>query len=490
MIYAGLDIGTTGSKITIFDDTEKKDRFYENYPSKRDANGHEIDASIIYETILHLIQKSVQAYPSLCAIGFTSFGETFVMLDKEDHILFPSMIYTDPRGEEEAKELETKIGKEKLGHIVGQIGQGMFSLPKLMYIKKHHPEIYQKADKVMLMEDYIIYMLTGKRQIDYALASRTLAFDVNTRSWSKEIFLAADIDSSLFSTPVPIGTSAGNIKEELKKQLKITHPLEIIHIAHDQIANALGAGVYEEGSAVDGLGTCECVTITFKGVPQSNILYEYGYGVIPYVRENYNVSYALISTGGALIDWVIQTYFKDLEDKDDCFSILNSKVKDEPTSVLVLPHFAGASTPYMDAHAKGAIINLDLSTSRYEIYQATLESLCYEMKLSLDLLEKAGIHIQKMYASGGGSKNDTWLQMKANIFNVPIYQLESIDTGTLGSAIVVGTALKLFNSYEEGMKKLIRVKKVFYPNQEQHETYLKIYQTYQKIYESMKGLRI
>ena len=165
-------------------------------------------------------------------------------------------------------------------------------------------------------------------------------------------------------------------------------------------------------------------------------------------------------------------------------------MKSKPTSVLVLPHFAGASTPYMDAHAKGAIINLDLSTSRYEIYQATLESLCYEMKLSLDLLEKAGIHIQKMYASGGGSKNDTWLQMKANIFNVPIYQLESIDTGTLGSAIVVGTALKLFSSYEEGMKKLIRVKKVFYPNQEQHETYLKIYQTYQKLFETMKGLRI
>lgn len=490
MIYAGLDIGTTGSKITIFDNVQKKERFYEDYPSKRDANGHEIDVHAIYETVLHLIQKSVQHYPSLCAIGFTSFGETFVMLDKDDQILFPSMLYTDPRGEEEAKELEEKIGKEKLGHLVGQIGQGMFSLPKLMYVKKHYPDIYQKANKVLLMEDYIIYMLTGKRQIDYALASRTLAFDVNTRSWSKEIFHLAGIDSSLFSTPVPIGKSAGYLKEELKNKLGLTKDIEMIHIAHDQIANALGAGVYEEGTAVDGLGTCECVTVTFKGVPTSNILYEYGYGVIPYVRENYNVCYALISTGGALIDWVLQTYFKDLKDQKDCFSILNSHVKKEPSKVLVLPHFAGASTPYMDAHAKGAIINLDLSTSRYEIYQATLESLCYEMKLSLDQLEKAGVHIKKMYASGGGSKNDTWLQMKANIFNVPIYQLESIDTGTLGSAIVVGTTLKLFSSYEDGMNKLVRVKKVFYPEKEQQEMYERIYQTYQKLYESVKGLRI
>lgn len=490
MIYAGLDIGTTGSKITIFEDTLKKDRFYLDYPSKRDANGHEIDAFLIYKTILKLIQISMQKYPALTAIGFTSFGETFVMLDKEDQILFPSMLYTDPRGEKEARYLEEKIGKEKLGKLAGQIGQGMYSLPKLMYVKKHYPEIYKKVDKVLLMEDYIIYMLTGERKIDYALASRTLGFDIHTRTWSKEIFNVAEIDSSLFSTPVPIGESSGKMKLSLCEELHLPHSLEIIHIAHDQIANALGAGVFEEGTAVDGCGTCECVTAVIHGIPQNPLIYDCGYGVTPYVRKDYHVTYALISTGGALIDWVLNTYFVELKEDPNCFTKLNEKVKETPTSVLVLPHFAGASTPYMDPHAKGAIVNLDLSTNRYEIYQATLESLCYEMKISLDLLKEAGVNIQKMFVSGGGAKNDAWLQMKANIFDIPIYQLESIDTGTLGSAIVVGTALGVFSSYQEGMEKLSKIKRVFIPNEEKHAAYMKIYPIYKKLYDAMKEMRI
>lgn len=135
MIYGGLDIGTTGSKLTVFDDYAQKERFYLNYPSKRDNNGHEIDANIIYETVIQLLEIAVQKY-QITSIGITSFGETFVLLDKFDNILFPSLLYTDPRGNKEALYLERKIGKKKLGEITGQVGQGMFSLPKLMYIKK------------------------------------------------------------------------------------------------------------------------------------------------------------------------------------------------------------------------------------------------------------------------------------------------------------------------------------------------------------------
>lgn len=489
MIYGGLDIGTTGSKLTVFDDYAQKERFYLNYPSKRDDNGHEIDANIIYETVIQLLKIAVQKY-QITAIGITSFGETFVLLDKFDNILFPSLLYTDPRGNKEALYLERKIGKKKLGEITGQVGQGMFSLPKLMYIKKHYKSIYKNVDKVLLIEDFIVYKLTGIRQIDYSLASRTLAFDVNKREWSKEILDAAGIDENLFSKPVPIGSIAGNIKQSLKNELGLKNDIKIINISHDQIANAIGGGVLSIGTAIDGCGTCECLTMTYQDIPNDKDIYECGYGVIPYIKDNYNVSYALINTGGALVEWIINTYFSDLKGKENCFDILNDNVLNYPTNVMILPHFAGASTPYMDPFALGTITNLNLGTNRYEIYQACLESLSYEMLISINKLQKMGININEIYASGGGAKNDAWLQIKANIFNIPIHQLENNDTGTIGSAIVVGKVIELFSSYEDGVNKLTKVKKTFYPDAFKHQEYMKIFKKYQLIYERMKKVRI
>ena len=489
MIYGGLDIGTTGSKLTVFDDYAQKERFYLNYPSKRDNNGHEIDANIIYETVIQLLEIAVQKY-QITAIGITSFGETFVLLDKFDNILFPSLLYTDPRGNKEALYLERKIGKKKLGEITGQVGQGMFSLPKLMYIKKHYKSIYKNVDKVLLIEDFIVYKLTGIRQIDYSLASRTLAFDVNKREWSKEILDAAGIDENLFSKPVPIGSIAGNIKQSLKNELGLKNDIKIINISHDQIANAIGGGVLSYGTAIDGCGTCECLTMTYQDIPNDKDIYECGYGVIPYIKDNYNVSYALINTGGALVEWIINTYFSDLKGKEKCFDILNNNILNYPTNVMILPHFAGASTPYMDPFALGTITNLNLGTNRYEIYQACLESLSYEMLISINKLQKMGININEIYVSGGGAKNDAWLQIKANIFNIPIHQLENIDTGTIGSAIVVGKVIELFSSYEDGVNKLTKVKKTFYPDAFKHQEYMKIFKKYQLIYERMKKVRI
>lgn len=294
----------------------------------------------------------------------------------------------------------------------------------------------------------------------------------------------------MFSKPVPIGSIAGNIKQSLKNELGLKNDIKIINISHDQIANAIGGGVLSYGTAIDGCGTCECLTMTYQNIPNDKDIYECGYGVIPYIKDNYNVSYALINTGGALVEWIINTYFFDLKGKEKCFDILNNNILNHPTNVMILPHFAGASTPYMDPFALGTITNLNLGTNRYEIYQACLESLSYEMLISINKLKKMGVDINEIYASGGGAKNDAWLQIKANIFNIPIHQLENNDTGTIGSAIVVGHAIGLFSSYEDGVNKLTKVKKTFYPDVFKHQEYMKIFKKYQLMYERMKKVRI
>ena len=216
MQIAGLDVGTTGTKITGYEsDGRFLDSAYREYDVTRAHGAHEIDANVIWEAVLAVITEVGRRGYSPAAIGVTTFGETCVALDEHDEVLLPSMLYTDPRGEDEVKELIASLGEEKLTYIAGVKPHAMFSLPKLMWIKNNRPEIFAKIKRVLLAEDYVVYRLSGEAKIDYSLAARTMALDIRARQWSKEIFAAAGIDPSLFSTPVPTGSVAGLIRPAL-----------------------------------------------------------------------------------------------------------------------------------------------------------------------------------------------------------------------------------------------------------------------------------
>lgn len=480
MIYAGLDIGTTGSKITIFENEKILKNYYLSYKTNHKNNEHTIDPISILNSVTQLINQSLDEFPSLRAVGLTTFGETFVLLDKDDNVLCDALLYTDSRGEKEAKLIEKLVTKDRLGEITGQIGRGMFSLPKILCLLNEDPSLKNKLDKIFLVEDFIIYKLTKERKIDYSSASRTLAFDIKNKLFSDEILEKVNLSSKLFSNPCKIGEIVGEYKRNRKK-------VSILAISHDQIANAVGAGILKEGNAVDGNGTCECITVISNNVKNEKILYEKGFGIIPFVKDNYYASYALSNTCGSLIDWVINTYFSfEKLENSNIFDYLNEKVKDRVSDLFVLPYFAGASTPYMDLTAKGAIVNLTLGTTKEEIYLATLESLCYEMYLSLLELEDAGIFINKLVATGGCSQNSLFLQLKADIFNKTIYKLDVKDAGTIGSAIIVGTTLGIFSSLEDGVNKMVSYNEMYVPREEYHQKHMEKFEKFKKIYSSLK----
>ena len=203
MALGGLDIGSTGCKVTVYDeDGNYLYRTYRDYPVSRKTGEHEVMAEDIWKGVCEVLSDAGSHYPDLKAIGVSSFGESCALLDEEDRPVRAAMLYTDPRGAEECRELEAALGKERLEYITGVAPHSMYSLPKLMWVKKHRPEQFGRVRKILLMEDYIIYMLTGNAVIDYSLATRTMAFDIRALDWSREIFQAAGIDSRLFSKPV------------------------------------------------------------------------------------------------------------------------------------------------------------------------------------------------------------------------------------------------------------------------------------------------
>ena len=205
MLLGGLDIGTTGCKLSVYDENGCfVCNSYQEYEIRRCGGEHEIDASTIFDAVCEVIKKNVASH-DLTAIGVTTFGETFVALDENDEVLLPAMLYTDPRGQEECATLCDTVGMKRLINISGTKPHSMYSLPKIMWIRKHLPEVYAKIKRIMLMEDYVVYVLCGNACIDYSLAARTMAFDIRSKCWSKVIFDAAGVDSALLSTPEPPG---------------------------------------------------------------------------------------------------------------------------------------------------------------------------------------------------------------------------------------------------------------------------------------------
>lgn len=485
MRIAGLDIGSTGCKLTVFDESgQYLGKAYRDYPVRRHVSGHEIDISTMMESVYAVISEMTEKFPDIAGIGVTSFGETFAMMDEEGRVLHNSMIYTDHRGHEECAELVDKIGSERIAQITGQSPHEMYSISKMMWIKRHKPEVYQAAKRICLIEDYVIWHLTGVAQIDYSLASRTMAFDIRTLRWSEEIFSAAGIDPGLMSTCVPTGTEAGTVTKEAAEKTGLGKDCLIVSISHDQVAAAVGAGAFDGRCGVDGAGTVECLTPVYDSLPDTRIMSRGRFSVVPYILPGKYVTYAFSNTGGALIQWCMETFGKGESHE----SMERAYESDEPTGLLVLPHFAGAGTPYMDGRSKGAILGLKMETTAADIYRACLEGVVYEMKVNYDAIRESGVRFERIHATGGGAKSQVWMQMKADILNLPVTAMKTSDAGTVGSAMLTGIAAGAFRDLKDASAHMVRKSQTYEPRAEQHEKYMKVYERYKGVYRAVRPL--
>lgn len=500
MKIAGLDIGTTGCKLTVFDDSGAYlGHIYQDYPVKRGSSGHEVEAEIVMEGILSVMKAVGEKHPDIAGIGVTSFGETFVLADGKGRPLHPAMLYTDPRGAEECRELEEKLGGMHIASITGLRPHEMYSISKIMWMKRHRPELYRQAKHVFLMEDYVVFQLTGKSQIDHSLAARTMAFDITTLQWSEEIFREADIEMELMSKPVPTGTPAGTIRREIAELTGLSKQTQIVSVSHDQVAAAVGAGAFSSDIAVDGAGTVECVTPVFDGLPDLQVMYDGYYSVVPYVIPGKYVCYAFSYTGGALIQWCVDTLAKKEKEAAKAQGISVNEYLEAQflkqgtefegiTGMLVLPHFAGAATPYMDTASKGVIAGLSAGSTVSDIYRACMEGVVYEMALNMEHLKGSGMQYKMLHATGGGARSKFWMQMKADVLNIPITALKTVDAGTVGSAMLTGIAAGCFEDLEDAAAHMVEKKQVYYPRREMHAKYQEVYKRYRELYKAVRPL--
>ena len=447
--YMGVDIGTSGCKAVVFDETAKQvGSAYREYDLICPQPGWaELDSDEVMVKCFEVIAASVAQAPdgSVCGLGISSQGEAFTPVDANGKSLCRAMVSSDTRAARYATQWSEKFGVERLYQITGQTAHPMYTLFKLLWLKDNQPDIWTRADRFFCFEDLLQYRLGLDPAIGWPLAGRTMLFDVRRHQWSEEILDAVGLSSEKLARPIPSGCAAGNVPAKIARNLGLPDDVIVAAGGHDQTCGALGAGATDPGVAMYATGTVECITPVFSEPIFSDDLRENNLCTYDAALPDMYATVAFSLTGGNILKWFRDEFgAAEVQQAEKTgvnpYDLLLAAMSDKPSGLMVLPYFTPSATPYFDIETPGAILGLRLSTTRAQIIRALLEGVGFEMLLNLDILERSGHRVSELRTVGGGAKSKIWTQLKADVMGRPIVVLEVTEAGSLGAAILARTA--------------------------------------------------
>lgn len=493
MSYLGLDIGTGGCKAVVFNRKGHQLAFsFREYPIFHPHPGWaEINPDEVINKCFKVISEVNRAISDpVVSMSISSQGEAFAPVGKNGQILGNAMVSSDSRASDIAVNWSDSFGTKRIYSITGHTPHPLFTLFKILWIKENQPEIWKNTMHFLCFEDLFHYRVGLKPMISWSMAGRTMMFDVIKHQWSQEILEAAGLTIDKLAFPVASGEVSGTIGQEIGTMLGFKNPVILVSGGHDQTCAALGAGVTEPGMCMYATGTVECFCPllerpSFSDELQSNNLCCYDYTI----KGKYTtVAYCL--TGGNILRWMRdelgQSEIRKAKELGvDPYTLLLDNMPQAPTGLLVLPYFSATGTPYFDTQAKGVIIGLQLTTTKGEITKALLEGVALEMKLNLEVMEKSGMKINSFIATGGGTRNQTWIQLKADVLNKKIIVQNIKEAGCYGAAMIACSSIENI-PVEQLINTLNTENEVFSPNPENAEFYENKFATYKKLYPVLK----
>jgi len=497
-LLLGIDIGTTHCKAGVYNKKGGKVILKkvktETHINKKDWSWYEADeiwlavTKLLQEIFKHINPRKIIA----CSIA--SMGESGVPIDKKGNATYPIIAWFDQRSLPQAKKLKKILGIDKVFKISGLEINPIFSVPKIMWIKKNAPEAYIRTMKWLSMTDYIIFKLTGEIISNYSIASRTMALDVTRKVWSEELLDAVSVNSNLFPDLKASGVVVGKVNENAAKETGLLSGTLIVNGGHDHFCGSLASGILLGNRVLDSSGTAESISVVLKQkTPPTNKYCGFRIGRYLDPELIYAVG-GIIASGGA-VDW-LKDRIASLSDWDKSsklsYEIIIRKTQETPLGergLLFLPHLRGGGAPNWDSTSRGVLIGLRTSHTSPEIFRALIEGLCFEVKGILEeIKEIIGHPIEIMTTIGGGTKNKFWQQTKANITGITV-EIPDIEEATaMGAALLAGIGAGVHKDMLSASKLTYRVKKRYYPNKEANEYYKEIYQTYSKLYPVLKNI--
>lgn len=497
MSLLGLDIGITGCKAVAFGlDGATLAQAYREYPLYQPHPGWmELDPAEVWQAVCEVISRvtATAARDPVTALSVSTHGESVLPVDAAGRPLCRFITALDTRAGEQMRWWQEQVGKERLFRISGVPLHPMYTINKLMWLRQHEPAIFAAARRFLCMQDFVFYQLGLPPTMDYSLATRTMAFDVNHLAWSAEILELAQLDVQRLSRLLPSGSALGEVPAPAAEALGLGHGVVAVIGGHDQPAGALGCGAVAEGISMDSTGTVECIGVASRRLVLDRNLLAGNLPVSPHTAPGMYMVMGYSATGGALLRWYRDTFGRAEQEEArgagrNVYDLILQQASPGPSPVLILPHFVGSGTPWMDAASKGAILGLHLSTTRGQIIKAVLDSVSYEIKLSLDVMEAAGIAVRELRAFGGGAKSPLWLQTKADIYGKPVQAMDVTEAPCQGVAILAGVATGAFRSVDEGLSRMVRTARTYQPDAAAVQRYQERYAIFKQIYPTLVEL--
>ena len=484
MLYIGIDLGTSAVKLLLMDGNgEIKKIVSKEYPLFFPHPGwSEQNPEDWFEQSMNGL-KELTAECDKSQIAGISFGgqmHGLVVLDEEDNVIRPAILWNDGRTGEETEYLNTVVGKETLSKYTANIAFAGFTAPKILWMKRHEPERFQKIKKIMLPKDYLAYRLCGTFCTDVSDASGMLLMDVKNKCWSKEMLEICSITEEQLPKLYESYEVVGSLKKNIAEELGMTEEVKVIAGAGDNAAAAVGTGTVGEGMCNISLGTSGTIFISSKKfkVDENNALHSFAHA-----DGNYHLMGCMLSAASCNKWWmedIIGT--KEYGKEQESLQVLGEN------HVFFLPYLMGERSPYNDPDARGAFIGMSMDTKRSDMTLAVLEGVAFAMKDSLGIAKSLGIDIKKTTICGGGAKSLLWRKIMANVLNLEINIIESEEGPGYGGAILAAVGCGEYSSVEEAAKKLVKVVDTVKPDSELVNKYEERYKIFRQIYPSLKFL--
>ena len=497
MHFVGLDIGTTGCRAAIFSETgalvSNASREYAvDIPQPSWA---EQDAENVWRLTQDALVEAISnaQINKVAAVGLSVQGETVIPVDKQGGAIRPAVLGMDSRSGEQNAWLRQRFGARHLFERTGMPVHTVNTLPKLLWLKQHEPDMWARADRFLLYEDFLINKMTGQAVISRCLASRTQIFDITNDRWSPEILEALELEPDRLATVKPSGVAVDSMHPEVAKSLGLANAPLVVTGGHDQACGALGVGLVRPGLAMDSTGTAEVVEVALDAPVLNEKLYQGDISVYAHVVPELYLAMTLNHSGGLVLRWFRDTFGQEEMQEAraggrDAYELLLQDASPEPSSLLLLPDFAGSGTPTFDTASKGAILGLTFGTDKTELAKAILEGLTFELRLNLDLLKDAGVIIDELRAIGGGARSELWLQLKADICGVPVVAPRITEAASWGAALLAGAAAGHFSSAAEAAEEMLHLDRRFEPNPKRMARYEERYELYREVYPALRSI--
>ena len=500
MSLLGLDIGTTGSKAVVFDESGRiLASHYQDYPLHIPAPDQcELDPHHVWQAITKVLQAAagdVAKKDPIRAIGISTLGDSVTALDSEGHTLGNTVVgAADRRAMSQTAWIEQKIPREEIFKQTGAPLHAFSVIPKILWFRDNKPDIYERAHKFTGWQEIMHLRLGLEPAMDYSLASRTMLVDIEKRSWVEELMHRCGLSSNLFYPLAGADHVVGTIGAEAARAMGLDPGVSVVTGGFDQCCCALGAGVITGGRAANSVGTLESIVAISDRPRLEKPLLDENYGCGFHVIEGLYYSLGYVTTSGAVLRW----YRDELglpettaarETDTDPYDLIIASTEDLPAPVFLLPYFAGAGTPWLDTRQKGSLFGLSLDTTRSDIVKAILDGICYEVRLNLESMSGAGIEITALRSIGGGTRSDRWMQLKADITGIPVEVTEVGEAGCLGAAFLAGLGSGVYSSPSD-IGSIVTVKRIFEPRNKQKREYEEPYHSYLELRERVRGLDI